>query len=230
MFFFSTVHKNSGPFCEALSEQSTGGLRIFGTRFFGRDRAVVKRRHLGGVIGHAKHEETEIHQYRENRLAREFHPATPAACGTECAPNLAIHFHPMLAHGFIPEPFHLPGQNAHIGWAADRDAIAPAHVFGRRIVYGTKSDFCFRNGSGALGNEIRHLAHIATARVEQDKDTVHAEVVVYRSRADEQSYANIAKSCRALLNVNEFFCIDQLYGLQFQGRPLILRRGIGGIT
>jgi len=52
-----------------------------------------------------------------------------------------------------------------------------------------------RNSSGALRHEVRHLAHIATAGVVQDKDSVHGGVVIYRSRADEQSYANSPKSC-----------------------------------
>jgi len=79
----------------------------------------------------------------------------------------------MTHHGLIPEAFHLPAQNAHVGGAAHGNAVAPQHVVGSRFVHRPQAYLGIGNGTGAFGHELGHAPGVAGGGIKQNEDLVH---------------------------------------------------------
>ena len=173
VFFGAAVVEDGGPFGEAAAEDAAGFLGFVFSRLLRGDGAVVEGHLLPGVVGDAEDEETEVHQDGEDGLAREFHAAAPPTRTAEGTGNLAVHRHPVLPHGFVPEPLHAPGEDPHVGRTAHGKAVAPEDVFRRGVRHGADADFGVGNGACALGDEFGHAGDVAGFGIEEDEDLVH---------------------------------------------------------
>src|SRR3954471_4122250 len=160
MLIFAAVDAGGGPLGEALAEKAARCLRFFGAGFFSVDGAIMEGESARCVVRHAEDEETEVHEDREDGLAGEFHPTAPPSGGTEGATDFAVNLHPMLVHDVVPKAFHFPGEDAHISWAADRNAIAPKDVFGCGIAEIAQANFRIGNSSGAFSHEFGHFGNV----------------------------------------------------------------------
>lgn len=177
MFLLPAMNQNRRPFRQALTQQSARGLRLVVARLARRHRSIMQRGQLGGVIRHPKHEESEVDQHRQDRLAGELHPASPPSRGAKRTRNLAINFHPMIQHGIVPETLHLPGDKAHVGRRPYRQAVAPDHIFRRCLLDRAKANFRFSDRAGAFGDEFGHLGRIAGLGIVKDEDAVHGAAI-----------------------------------------------------
>lgn len=174
VFIVALVNQGGGPFGEALAEEATGVLGFGFAGGFHADGAVVEGEVAGGVIGDAEDEESEIDQQGEEGLAGEFHAAAPGAGGGEGAGDFTVDFHPVREHGFVPESFHFPGDEAHVGGAAEGESVAPGDILGGGgFVDGAEADFGVGDALGAFGDQLGHGGGVTGGGVEEDKDAVH---------------------------------------------------------
>ncbi|MFM1944952.1 MAG: hypothetical protein RI897_3934 [Verrucomicrobiota bacterium] len=172
---FSAVDEDGYPFSEALAEEAAVFAGVFVAGFTGGDGAIVGGAEFAAVVGDAEHEESEVDQDIEDGLAGHFGAASPPSGGAEGAADFAVDLHPVFEHGFVPEAFHFPGEEPHIGGAADGDTFAPVDVIGFGVLDIEEADFGFGDAFGAFGDEFGHFGGITGVGVKEDEDTVHGD-------------------------------------------------------